>query len=325
MKLKIISKPQELLDSAFSRARKKAAAMKKPRDKLKAEKSREITKIETISSFLDERLEAAHKNFPKINELHPFYRELTEAMVDVDALKKALAQMNAVGKINLKLKKQFISKVKEEENIGAIRKHREQFYGRICSLVKDLKKSIDIYNSAVGKMRELPAIDFSLPTIILAGYPNTGKTTLLERLTGSKPKIAAYPFTTKGLKIGYFEEKYFKFQVIDTPGLLDKEMSKRNEIERKAIAALKHLANAIVFVVDPTLRAGFPLEKQAALLEEIKRNFKEPLLVVLNKADVASKEELEKGKEIFKGAVLDGKGIESRLKEKIVELLHAEK
>jgi nucleolar GTP-binding protein len=118
-------------------------------------------------------------------------------------------------------------------------------------------------------------------------------------------------------------QNYLEFQLIDTPGLLDRPLEKRNKIERKAIAALRHLANAIIFVVDPTTRCGFELEKQANLFKEIAEEFKETkILIVLNKADIASKEEMHAAKEAFgKATIVEGQGIHSKLREKIAEAL----
>lgn len=56
----------------------------------------------------------------------------------------------------------------------------------------------------------------------LVGYPNAGKSTLLTRISGARPKVAAYPFTTLHPVIGvaeYFD--YARVNVADIPGLID--------------------------------------------------------------------------------------------------------
>jgi len=117
-----------------------------------------------------------------------------------------------------------------------------------------------------------------------------GKSSLLRCLSSAKPEIAQYPFTTKEIHVGHIEktEKYItkRFQIIDTPGLLDRPLSKRNEIEKQAIAALTHLADLIVFVLDVSETCGYSLEDQKNLLSQMEEMFSGcSLVVVENKVD----------------------------------------
>lgn len=324
LQLTFLPEQKQLLEIAFSRARKQAEKMGKQRNRLQESKEKATKKIATSAAYFSEKLQQAVKGFPSMQKIHPFHRELIATTVDLEAMLRALGQMSAARRITERLKRQYIGKTrslgKGEEKRAALLV--SEFYGRLASLAKSLGKGIAAYNENAKKMLELPNIRFDLPTAIIAGYPNTGKTTILSRLTKSKPKIAAYPFTTQHLQIGYLIQNYFEFQLIDTPGLLDRPLEKRNRIERKAIAALQHLANAIIFVADPTTRCGFELQKQVNLLKEIEKEFKETkILVVLNKADIASKEEMRAAKELLGEVIVEGQGIKSKLREKIVELL----
>jgi nucleolar GTP-binding protein len=330
MNLGTLPKSKDLLDIAFRRARKEASQMKRLHAHLKNEKSKSIKRIEVSANYVSGVLKKAGEEFPKMKEMNPFYQELVAETIDLDQTLKALGHFRATKNLAIKLKGKHIGLVKALKK-GEGHKAQgivKQFYGRLGGLVKKLDASIEAYNRAARKLRELPKIKYGMPTAIIAGYPNTGKSTILGRLTSSEPQIASYPFTTQKLQIGYLVQNYLKFQLVDTPGLLDKPLGKRNKIEKKGIAALKHLAKAIVFVVDPTMRCGFPLEKQVGLLEEVKKEFKVPVLVVVNKADIATGEEMGEaiellGKVMGKGkqALVEGKGIESRLKEEVVKLL----
>jgi hypothetical protein len=49
--------------------------------------------------------------------------------------------------------------------------------------------------------------------------------------------VQPYAFTTKSLFVGHMDHKYLRWQVIDTPGLLDRPLEERNTIEMQARAA----------------------------------------------------------------------------------------
>lgn len=328
MNLTTLPKSKELLDIAFRRARKKAAMLKSERNTIKDAKGKNITKIEESANYVSEAMRRAVQEFPSVKKTSPFYRELIESTIDLDATLKALGHLTEARKILKKLKGRAIGEIKglKKEEYKKAGQTAREFYGRMSGLVKKLDKSVEKYNQAARKLRELPKIKTGMQTVIIAGLPNTGKTTVLGRLTKSKPKVASYPFTTQKLEIGYLEKGFEKIQVIDTPGLLDRPLSERNRIERKAIAALRHLANAVVFVVDPTMRSGFSLEAQSKLLEEIRKEFGQtPIIVAVNKADLATKEEIEKAKKEFGKASIEGKGVESDLKGEITKALGSKK
>ena len=69
--------------------------------------------------------------------------------------------------------------------------------------------------------------------------------------------------------------------------MLDRPFSKRNDIEKQAIAALAHLANIIVYLIDPSETCGYSVDDQKNLLSQLKKMFKKSFCIVVeNKSDM---------------------------------------
>jgi nucleolar GTP-binding protein len=311
-KLPHIMTADELTELAFHRAAKVPKPVS-PKSRIPREIRFATAKLQSVQDILAERLKKYVKGFPSLDNLHPFYNQLVEVLVGLDRLKKALGAMDWARRKISGVCTNNIRKIKGAESLEEIHKYRNGAYGRVASVLKQIDSELVLLNSARETLRKLPDIDTDLPTVVIAGYPNVGKSKLVEQLSSAKPEIASYPFTTKGLYVGHIVEKRKKYQVIDTPGLLDSDPSEKKKIERQAVMALEHLANLMVFVLDPSEYCGYPLELQLALMERLENQFEGlPMLVVENKSDLKTLDS-----ERLKVSGMEGTGIDV-LKERIL-------
>ena len=60
----------------------------------------------------------------------------------------------------------------------------------------------------------------------------------MNKVTRAEVDVQAYAFTTKALYVGHMDHRFLRWQVIDTPGILDRPLEERNTIEMQAITAL---------------------------------------------------------------------------------------
>jgi nucleolar GTP-binding protein len=88
--------------------------------------------------------------------------------------------------------------------------------------------------------------------------------------------------------------RYLRWQVIDTPGLLDRPLEEFTTIEMQSITALAHLRSAVLYFMDVSEQCGYTVEAQCKLFHSIKPLFNnKPVILVINKIDVLRLDELE--------------------------------
>uniref|UniRef100_A0AAV2JST4 OBG-type G domain-containing protein n=1 Tax=Knipowitschia caucasica TaxID=637954 RepID=A0AAV2JST4_KNICA len=150
-------------------------------------------------------------------------------------------------------------------------------------------------------LSRLPSIDPNTRTLLLCGYPNVGKSSFINKVTRADVDVQPYAFTTKSLFVGHMDYRYLRWQVVDTPGILDHPLEERNTIEMQAITALAHLRAAVLYVMDVSEQCGHTLPQQLELFHNIRPLFaNKPLIIVANKCDVKKISELsEENQKLF--------------------------
>lgn len=281
-----ILESQELIDRAFKRTDKVHIV---DRDAFYRKKKTIIAKTDSFCTTIITTLESYVKKFPSINNMHPFFQELLAIKFDVDELKKSLGGVDWARKTVDMVYTTQLKQLKRSQSIDFLKQKQKEIHGRVISIVKQVNKELKTLKNAREIFGSFPDLE-DIPTVVIAGFPNVGKSSLLRCLSSAKPEIAQYPFTTKELVIGHMfkQEKYnkTKIQLIDTPGLLDRPLSERNKIEQQAISAVKNLADIIVFIFDPTETCGYSFEDQKNLFSAMKKMFKDSeFIIVENKAD----------------------------------------
>jgi len=308
-KINFIEKTQVLIDASLNRGRKASLEYPKQKTDFYTNNGKEMAKIDASANYLEEKLFKATQQFPSFELLEPFYHDLYECIIDVDEMKKTLSSISSVARLIKKIRRDHLVKIKELKYSRGREKQAlnvtKAYIGRMASLIKGISKHVEFYNECARKLNELPSIRTNEECVILAGYPNVGKSTLLAKITESKPEIANYPFTTKGLNVGVFMMRYLPIQVIDTPGLLDRPLSERNKIELKAITALQYLKGILAFVVDPM---DDVVVQKKLFLETKKLFLKHKFLIVITKSDLANETQIANAKKEFGGyeIIVDG-------------------
>lgn len=283
-----VATPQELLDRAFQRANKLEIY-----DPVRYHRIRktELAKMQSVCDTIQHALQRLHDSFPNLESMRDYQQELLDIVIGVPALKKALG---SIGWSAQKIRDVAANKTKDMakvRDVDGVKRVQNSCYGRVADIVKSVEKDLALLAFTRDSIRILPTISPDYETVVIAGFPNVGKSSLLAELTRARPEIADYSFTTKSANVGHFEikDKYdvaTRYQVVDTPGLLDRIDPERNKVERQAIAALRHTADAVLFLIDPH-SDKYTVEIQEHLLAQVKSEMSGlPFIVAETKLDL---------------------------------------
>jgi len=266
----------ELIDQAFSRAARSGRA----KSGFEAQQSM----LQTAANVLSDNLENVVTSWPDFDELDPFYRELVDAVVGIDELRQHLSEIGWASRKTNDIRDEYQSRFRGVDAEGA-KKLRKQAFARLADVVEEVAEDLEAVGAARNDLRSLPDIRPDEPTIVVAGYPNVGKSSFVNEVTNARNETASYPFTTTEIRVGHIERDHIRYQLVDTPGLLDRPPEDRNEIESQAVSALEHLADAVLVLVDASGECGYPLDVQLELRDALAARFDAPVLTVCNKAD----------------------------------------
>jgi len=148
-----------------------------------------------------------------------------------------------------------------------------------------------------GEVREIGLELNIMADVGLLGMPNAGKSSLIRQISGARPKVADYPFTTLHPNLGVVKAGNNHFVMADIPGLLEKA----SEGVGLGFEFLKHLsrAKALLHVIDILPADGSePASNYLTIESELKKFddelFEKPRLVAINKIDLIQEDKRDK-------------------------------
>ncbi|MHA1200766.1 MAG: NOG1 family protein [Candidatus Heimdallarchaeaceae archaeon] len=298
--VKYVPPIDEIISVAFKQA--KAVRMKTSKRRTREEKiaSLERDRISKLSEVITDKLHGISRQFPWIEGIHPFYIELCDLLGSIDQIRRILGRVEGIANQTKEIEKEQLSKLRLTDHPLEMSNIRKENSGRIASLVKKARGDVNYLIRIIKKLKTIPDFNVTYPTIVIAGAPNVGKSSLVREISSGKPEVGEYPFTTKEIVFGHRDLTLTNVQIVDTPGLLDRPFKERNVIERQSIASMKHVSDIIVYIFDISKDAEITPDEQLNLLEDIEKEFPEvPIIRILNKTDLLSEDEINKSRAIF--------------------------
>lgn len=198
----------------------------------------------------------------------------------------ALGQLNKAKSIIDNYAKDYVRLLKYGDSLFRCKQLKRAGLGRMCTVMRKMGPSLQYLEEVRKHLARLPSIDPNTRTLLVCGYPNVGKSSFMNKMTRAEVEVQPYAFTTKSLFVGHMDYQYTRWQVIDTPGILDHSLEERNPIEMQSITALAHLHCAVLYFIDISCECGYSIPQQVSLFQNISALFvNKPVLVVATKVD----------------------------------------
>jgi nucleolar GTP-binding protein len=303
--------------------------------------------------------------------LHPFERVVADLTArsrqkkDGLTLVEVLNDIHEARKVLLEAGKEWVAKAKFAETAKEANEYTIEGIDRLLELYREfafepVASILDLQRS----LRSAPAVQLDTPAVVLVGAPNVGKSSIVRYISSATPEVNNYPFTTRGMTLGHVEVFWDEdnsiaraviptdsrkkntpspdvvsgryaysqlCQVMDSPGLLARSESERNEMEELTLAAMKHLPTAVMFVMDLSGQAGdkcSSVADQLQLRREVRERFpRRPWIDVVSKVDLGTVdgalqelEEILDGTPYIKLSIHEGQGIDE-LRAQVLRML----
>lgn len=125
----------------------------------------------------------------------------------------------------------------------------------------------------------------------LVGFPNAGKSSLVNLITNARPKTAPYPFTTRNPMVGIIDypEYYASVRIADIPGLI-KGASENKGLGHQFLKHIERCRILLIILDMASVDVRDPLQDYATLLKELElfnpELIQKECIILANKMDL---------------------------------------
>lgn len=286
-RIQVVPSSKDFIDIVLSKTQRKTPTVVHPQFHISRIRKFYIRKIKYTQQNFHDKLDQILADFPLLDDIHPFHADLLNVLYDRDHYKVALGQLSTARRLVDNIATDYTRLVKFGDSLFRCKELKRIAMGRMATVMKKQTASLAYLEHVRQHLSRLPTIDPTSRTLVLCGYPNVGKSSFINKITRADVEVQPFEFTTKSLFVGHTDFKDLRWQVIDTPGLLDHPLEDRNTIEMQTITALAHLRAAIIFIFDLSATCGYSIEQQVQLFDSLRPLFaNKPIVFALNKTDV---------------------------------------
>ncbi len=177
--------------------------------------------------------------------------------------------------------KEQIKAIEEEILNTQKNKATEHHIGKLKAKIAKLKEEAEKRKSSKAKGTGFSIKKSGDATVGIIGFPNVGKSTLLNRLTGASSKVGNYDFTTLEAIPGTLQYKGADIQLIDLPGFIKGASSGKGR-GREILSAVRNV-DLLLLMIDVLNMEQLEIIEKELYGVGLRLNQKEPDVVIINK------------------------------------------
>merc|ERR1712223_513998 len=188
-KICVVPTSKDFTDVVLSKTQRKTPTVIHRHYKISRIRAFYMRKVKFIASNFAEKLTQILGEFPKLEDVHPFYADLMNVLYDKDHYKIALGQMNTARHLIDNVSRDYVRLLKYGDSLYRCKQLKRAALGRMATIMKRQTQSLSYLEQVRQHLSRLPSINPHTRTLIVCGFPNVGKSSFINKITRADVEI----------------------------------------------------------------------------------------------------------------------------------------
>jgi len=168
----VVPGAKDFVDIVLSRTQRKTPTVVHQGYQISRIRKFYMRKVKFTQTSYHDKVTQILDEFPRLDDIHPFYADLINVLYSRDHYKLALGQLSTARSLVDGVCKDYLKLLKFGDSLYRCKELKRAALGRMCTVMKKLGPSLAYLEQVRQHLSRLPSIDPATRTIIITGYPN---------------------------------------------------------------------------------------------------------------------------------------------------------
>ena len=168
-KICVVPTSSNFTDIVLSKTQRKTPTVIHKHYKISRIRSFYMRKVKFTQQSFSEKLALILQDFPKLEDIHPFYADLMNVLYDRDHYKLALGQINTARHLIDNVAKDYVRLLKFGDSLYRCKQLKRAALGRMATIMRRQNQSLEYLEQVRQHLSRLPTIDPNTRTLIITG------------------------------------------------------------------------------------------------------------------------------------------------------------